>query len=593
MRRFKLIPMLISCFSFAVQMNAASQDKDWVEKTLKLMTLEEKVGQLFVADLVAVYSHKKSPVFQYALKMIKDYRVGGFILAGGTVTDIAVMANALQRESKVPLIMNADLESGMTFSVPWRHLRGRGPELPNYISGGGTQFPSLMAVAATNNPDYAYRMGKITAREARAIGIHWTNSPVVDINNNPENPIINTRSFGEDPKQVARFGAAYVRGVQEENVLATLKHFPGHGDTEEDTHMGLPVLLFDAKRLEAVELVPFKAGIEAGAKAVMTAHLALPKLDAENRPATLSHPIMTDLLRKKLGFEGIIVTDGMTMQGVTDKFSPEEAAVLAIEAGADVVLVPENFPRAYQGILEAVKSGKIAPMRIDESVRRILSAKTWLGLDKSRFVDVEKISDVVGDPESAALAQEISDKSVTLLRNSTNQLPVQSHSKIHLIVVTDDVNMQAGSELYATLQRTKQQAVVSRLWDESSKEQIEQVRSKSNENDVIIVAVYLSIGSWKGKLGVAEPLAKFIGEIAQSSKQSILVAFGDPYVLGKMPSIDVVLACYNGTILAERSVARALLGLSSMTGKLPVTIPGKYTRGQGLDFSAISQGKGE
>ncbi len=357
--------------------------------------------------------------------------------------------------------------------------------------------------------------------------------------------------------------------------------------------MGLPVLLFDAKRLEAVELVPFKAGIEAGAKAVMTAHLALPKLDAENRPATLSHPIMTGLLRKNLGFHGIIVTDGMTMQGVTDKFSPEEAAVLAIEAGADVVLVPENFQRAYRGILEAVKSGKIAPVRLDESVRRILSAKAWLGLDKSRFVDVEKISDVVGDSESAALAQEISDKSVTLLRNNANRLPVRPNSRIHLLVVTDDVNMQAGTELHAKLQSGKQQVMVSRLWDESSKEQIEQVRRKSNENDINIVAVYLSIGSWKGKLGVAEPLAKFIGEIGQWSKPSVLVAFGDPYVLGKMPSMDIVLACYNGTILAERSVGNALLGLNPMKGKLPVTIPGKYARGEGLEFSAISQRKGE
>lgn len=593
MRRFRLISKLILCFSVAVQMSATSQDRKWVEATLESMTLEEKVGQLFVADLVAVYGHKKSPLYEYAQKMIKEYHVGGFILAGGTVTDIALMANALQRESRVPLFMNADLENGLTFSVPWRHVRGRGPELPEYISGGGTQFPSLMAVGATNNPEYAYRTGKITAREARAIGIHWTNSPVVDVNNNPENPIINTRSFGEDPRQVARFGAAYVKGLQEENVLATLKHFPGHGDTEEDTHMGLPVLAFDAKRLEAVELVPFKAGIEAGAQAVMTAHLALPKLDAENRPATLSRPIMTDLLRKKLGFRGIIVTDGMTMQGVTDKFSAEEATLLAIEAGADVVLVPENFQQAYHGILEAVNSGRIAAARIDESVRRILFAKTWLGLDKSRFVDVEKISDVVGDPESAALAQEISDKSVTLLRNNTNRFPVRPDDKIHLMVVTDDVNMQAGIELQATLQRAKNQVMVSRLWNESSQEQIEQAGRNLKENDVIIVAVYLSIGSWKGKLGVAEPLRNFIGEIARSSKPTILVSFGDPYVLGKMPSTDVVLACYNGTILAERSVARALLGMSQITGKVPVTIPGKYARGEGLEFTTILQRKGE
>jgi len=582
-----LLPLI-----FLVLMQGRAQDTDWVASTLKSMTLEEKVGQLFIADVVAVYSHKQSPVYRYAIDMITRYHVGGFILAGGTVTDIAVMTNALQSESRIPLIINADLESGLSFSHPWRHVRGRAPELPSFVPGGGTQFPSLMAVGATSNPEFAYLMGKITAREARAIGIHWTNSPVADVNNNPENPIINTRSFGEDPDIVAQFVAAYVKGVQEGNVVATLKHFPGHGDTEEDTHMGLPVLALDKRRLNAVELVPFKAGIQAGAKAVMTAHLALPKIDPLKRPATLSRPIMTDLLREELGFHGIIVTDGMTMQGVTDQFSPEKAAVLAIEAGADALLVPADFARAYEGVLAAVKDHRISETRLDESVRRILSVKAWLGLDTLKVVDVEKISEHVGAPESAALAEEISDKSVTLLQNKNNLLPFLSPVDIHLVTVTDGPNTQVGIELQRTLVKERHRVTISRLSNESLKSNADQASVLARKADLVIVAVYLSVGSWKGKMGLAKPVNDFIANIAQSVKPVVLVAFGDPYILGKLPTPAVVLACYNGTMLAERSVGKVILGLATTTGKLPVTIPGKYARGEGLELMAISQTKG-
>ncbi|MBM4162013.1 MAG: hypothetical protein FJ217_13080, partial [Ignavibacteria bacterium] len=259
-------------------MNAHPQTTNWIESTLSSMTLEEKVGQLFLADLVAVYSHRESQNFLLAKEFVQKYHVGGFVIAGGTVTDVALVTNALQRESKVPLLFNADLEGGLWYNHPYRWIRGRAPELPRFVGGGGTLFPSLMAIGATGDPRFAYEVGRITARESRAVGIHWTNSPVADVNNNPKNPIINTRSFGEDPSVVAKMVEAYVRGLQEERMIATLKHFPGHGDTEEDTHMKLPVLPFDQARLDAIELIPFKAGIAAGARAVMTAHIALPKI---------------------------------------------------------------------------------------------------------------------------------------------------------------------------------------------------------------------------------------------------------------------------------------------------------------------------
>jgi beta-glucosidase-like glycosyl hydrolase len=516
--------------------------------------------------------------------MVRRYHVGSFILAGGTVTDIALMTNALQRESKLPLLINADLEGGLWFQHPWRWVRGRGPELPKYISGGGTAFTSLMAFGATGNPQHAYEFGRVTAREARAVGIHWTNSPVADVNNNPNNPIINTRSFGEDPQQVAKFVEAYVRGLQAEKVIATPKHFPGHGDTEEDTHMGLPVLPFDENRLNAIELVPFRAGIAAGAKAVMTAHLALPKIDPANRPATLSYPVITGLLRNKLGFQGIVVTDGMPMQGITDHYGADEAAVLAIEAGADAILVPADFAKSYEGILAAVKSGRISAKRLDESVRRLLAAKSWLGLDRARLADLEKISSAVGAPESALLAEKIAEASVTLLRNHHDLLPLPAKSRVHIVAVTEEPNLAVGKELEQILQPHAAAVALSHLSNQNSREFIQQMVARFDESDVVLLGVYISIAEWKGRSSFSPALQDFFTHIGETTKPVITVAFGDPYVLAKLPATDVVITPYTGAILGERAIGKAILGEIAITGKLPVTISEQYKIGEGMQL---------
>ncbi|MDZ7288594.1 MAG: glycoside hydrolase family 3 protein [candidate division KSB1 bacterium] len=561
-----------------------SQDLSWVETTLNSMTVEEKVGQLFVADLVAVYSHHDSPNYRYAIKMLHRYHVGGFVLAGGTVTDIALMTNALQRESKIPLLINADLESGLAFLHPWRYLRGRGPELPRYVAGGGTVFTSLMAFGATGNPQYAYELGRVTARESRAIGIHWTNTPVADVNNNPHNPIINTRSFGEEPLQVAKFVEAYVRGLQANGMMATLKHFPGHGDTEEDTHIKLPVLPFDENRLNAVELIPFKAGIAAGAKVVMTSHLALPKIDPSKRPATLSYPIITGLLREKLGFQGIVVTDGMTMQGITNHYDADEAAVLALAAGVDMILVPADFEKAYQGVLAAVKSGRLSEKRLEESVRRILVAKSWLGLDQSRFVDIENVSREVGAPESEALSEQIANASVTLLRNHNNLIPLSKTARVHIVTITEAPNLEVGRELEQALQPHVAAVAVTRLSNESSQESIQQVVVNFKEFDAVLMGVYFSIGAWKGAHRFAPAIEEFLAQIGRLPKPIITVAFGDPYVLAKLPTTEVVMTPYTGAPIGERAIGKAIIGKIAVTGKLPVTIPGKYKLGEGMQL---------
>lgn len=566
-------------------MNVNAQQNTWVESTLGSMTLEEKVGQLFVADLVAVYANRESPSFRLAKEFVHKYHVGGFVLAGGVVTDIAIVTNALQRESKLPLLINADLEGGLWFNHPYRWQMGRAPELPRFIAGGGTPLPSCMAVGATGNPHFAYEFGRITAREARAVGIQWSNTPVADVNSNPHNPIINTRSFGEDPAQVAAMVEAYVRGAQEERMIATLKHFPGHGDTEEDTHMKLPSLPFDRARLDAVEFVPFRAGIKAGAKSVMTAHIALPNIDSEKRPSTLSPIIINELLRGRLGFNGLVVTDGMTMQGVTDHFTAAEAAIRAIEAGVDVVLVPADLAQAYNGLLGAVRSGRISKARLDESVRRVLAAKVWVGIDRQRLVNVEDITRIVAPPESEKIADSMFSAAVTLLRSNGDILPLSPTSRVQIITVTDEPNLQIGDALMAVLEPKVRSVALSHLWNESSTDAISRISTEAQSADVIVLGIYLSVGSWKGQLGFSPELQNFFDKIASMKKPVVTIAFGDPYVIEKLPTTDVILATYTGVRKAEEAVGNAMLGKAEIQGKLPVTIPGKFTRGEGIHLT--------
>jgi beta-N-acetylhexosaminidase len=576
--------LMMPLCALALSSMSMAQERGWVDSTLSSLALEEKVGQLFVAELVGLYTPEDHPAYQYALEMIRRYHVGAFILAGGGVLDIPVITNKLQRISKVPLLINADFEGGMTYMHPWRLNRGWSEQLPRYVSGGGTQFPSQMAIGATGEPLYAYEFGRITAMEARAIGVQWTNSPVADVNNNADNPIINTRSFGEDPAAVAAMVEAYVLGTQEGGLIATLKHFPGHGDTRQDTHMGLPSLPFDAARLDSVELVPFQAGIAAGAKAVMTAHIALPKIDPSGRPATLSKPVITGILRKKLGFQGIVVTDGMRMQGITEKFSAADAAVDVIEAGGDLILGSADIDSAYNAILRAVRDGRISESRIDTSVRRVLSAKEAVGLDQTRTVQIDSMFSRVGTMESQKIAQQISDASVVLLRNQNNLLPLAPQARLQIVAVTEDPAWVVGTDLYNELASFSTSVTLARISNETGSERIREISSASKKHDVVIVGVYLTIAAWKGERHFSKPLQAFLGSLAHLSRPVILVAFGDPYILGKIPETSVMMTPFNGTILGELSVARAIIGKNEITGKLPVTIPGRYPRGAGISL---------
>jgi beta-N-acetylhexosaminidase len=576
----------IGCLILLVSGTIVAQPGHWVDSTLASLTLEERVGQLFVVELAAVYTHEADSAYQYALEMIQQYHVGSFILGGGNVLDVPIITNRLQAVSKVPLLINGDLESGMTYGTPWRRSRGWTERLPAFIPGGGTQFVSQMAIGATRDPHNAYELGRVTALEARAVGIHWSNSPVADVNCNPDNPIINTRSYGEDPGLVAEMVKAYVTGAQEAKMIATLKHFPGHGDTREDSHMQLPVLPFDQKRLDSVEFVPFRAGIAAGSKAIMTSHLALPMIDPTGLPATLSRPVLPGLLRNHLGFDGIVVTDGMRMQGITDKFGSAEAAVAALEAGVDAILGIEDIEKGYQGVLQAVRTGRLSEQRINASVRRILAAKAWVGLDRRRTVDIDSIFSIVGSPDFRRISEEISDASVTLLHIAGAALPLPRSARLHLVTVTEEPTTAVGIDLLTEIQPYVRSATLSRVSNDTGSERFAEIAAAARQNDVLLVGIYLSVVAWKGERRFAKPLEDFLRSLGNSPVPVILVAFGDPYVLGKLPQTSAGMTTYNGTFLAERSVARAVTGRIPVRGRLPVTIPGRYKRGEGISLKS-------
>src|SRR6266851_2048089 len=420
----------------------------WVENTLRRMSVDEKIGQLLFTTYHGSFTAADSAAYRQIMHDVTDLHVGGFInITQGSPLGIvksqayptAVLNNQLQAKSKLPLLVGADFERGVAMRLD-----------------EGASFPTAMAVAAGGDSKDAYTMGRVTALEARAVGVHWVYAPVADVNNNPGNPIINTRSFGENPARVAEFVSAFVRGVEENGGLATAKHFPGHGDTAADSHIDLPVIHANRERLESLELVPFRSAIASGVGSIMTGHLNVPALEPDpNTPATLSSHILTDLLRSDLHFQGLVVTDAMDMGGITVRFAPGEAAVRAVLAGADCLLMPPVPDAAFEALQQAVRSGRISRERLDASVRRILEAKARLGLNKNRLVDVNAINAHFGETPWQKQAQDISDRGITLLRDTPRRLPLDGTkpSRALLLAFYADPEPTPGEDLERELRR--------------------------------------------------------------------------------------------------------------------------------------------
>src|SRR5579872_6707771 len=418
------------------QWNAAapvvlSQDGEkWAQKTLKSLTLEQKVGQLIMVRALSEFESEQSPSWVELMDAVHKYHVGSFIITvrvdGGILVktppyETVMMTNHLQREAELPLLIAADYERGASMRLQ-----------------GTAQFPHAMAFGAAGNLQYAEKFGETVARESRAMGVHWNFFPVADVNSNPLNPIINTRSFGEDPQAVAALLAAYIQGAKTGGMLSTAKHFPGHGDTDTDTHLELARVNGDLDRLNAVELAPFQKAIDSGVDAIMVAHVSVPALEPDaNKVATVSHNIITDLLIGKMKFEGIIVTDAMDMNALTGIYHKEvdrhgasmRAAVDAFKAGNDMLLMPSDLDGTYQGLINAARSGEITQAEIDMRVLKVLRAKAAVGLHQAREVDANAIPTLIGRPEDQQLAQDVADAAVTLVRENGQALPVLAEEK--------------------------------------------------------------------------------------------------------------------------------------------------------------------
>jgi len=550
----------------------AAPDGGWVARTLRKMTVEEKIGQMVACRFVGSFRNADSAYLRELDDLVVKSGIGGLVLFGGEVYETAELANAFQKLAKVPLLMASDFE------------RGTGNQVT-----GATLFPPLMSLGAAGSEDLAYGMGRITALEGRAMGIHMTYAPVVDVNVNPDNPIINTRAVGADPGLVSRIANAFIRGAQDNGMIATAKHFPGHGDTSQDSHSLLPTIEAGLERLESVELVPFKAAVDAGVRAVMTAHLFVPALDpTPGLPATLSAPILTGVLRQKLGFRGLIVTDALEMSGVTNAFSTEEASLLAVLAGVDQLLLPPEPAKVIAYLAQAVRDGRISLRRIDESVRRILEAKAALGLQRNRFVRTDELDRKIASRPFLGQALKTFESSATLVKNERGTLPLAAAGgKIAVFSLSSDLGDYFAGRAFVTAMRKRFPDAAAFYADaDTGREDLDDAFAKAVGAETVVFALFSKVSAGKGSVGLEAKHVDLIKKFAalENGPAVVVLSFGNPYFLRSFPEADVYLCLYRNTPETQDLAARALVGEMDLGGKLPVSIPDLYPVGHGIVF---------
>ncbi len=554
--------------------------RSWEDSVLATLSLREKAAQMVWPFTFGDYVADDAAVWQRLKANVERDRVGGMLISVGSPLEIAAKLNALQGASSIPLLVGADLEAGAGFRA-----RG-GYFLPNGIDlGGAPVFPPAMALGATGDTTLAYEAGRITAIEARALGIHVAFAPVLDVNNNPANPVINTRSFGEDPRLAGRLGAAFIRGVQEHGMIATGKHFPGHGDTETNSHLALPIVNATRARLDSVELVPFRAAIAAGVGAIMTFHGAMPALDSTGVPGTLSRPVLSGLLRNELGFEGIIISDAMDMRGVIDTYGSAEAVKRAVAAGADVLLQPIDVGVAIDAVVAGVTEGRYDEARLDQSVRRLLAAKRAAGLDRRRVVSLDSARAVVGDSSHHAIAAAIAARSITLVRDSLSQVPLGTRARtarVLSITIARRADLAAGVAFNAELRRGVRSVRAELVLAEDPTAAFARLVRAADSADVVVVSSYMA-QSWDATSAAApREFVDFVNRLTRQGARPIVVSFGNPYLLQQLRTVPAYVAGWGGFPVSQQAAARALLGTAPIQGRLPIAIPPVAPLGGGL-----------
>lgn len=541
------------------------------------MSVRQKAAQLVMIPFYGESPNARSKAYREYASLVRDLQVGGLIILNRVQNGSAVKAepfamaaflNRMQRLAKIPLIVGGDFERGASMRMT-----------------GTPQYPHAMAFGAAGDLAATRALGRATAREARAMGVHWVFAPDADVNNNPDNPIINIRSFGEDPAAVAQHVRAFIEGAKSDPawpVLVTAKHFPGHGDTATDTHIGLGVVSADRARLDAVEFAPFRAAIAAGVDSVMTGHLSVPAIEPQPVPATVSASIQTRLLREEMGFRGLVTTDAMDMQGLTKLYPPGEAAVRAVEAGADLLLVTPNGREAVRAVAAAVQSGRITRARLDQSVERILLAKVRLDLHRKKLIDLESIEDHLDSPEDQELAQAVATKAVTLVKNEGGVVPLKNPTTACWLVMSGSRYSGTGRQFIESLREKAPWARIHHLDPQLPESELEKVASGLGNCETIVAAAYVASAAYRGNVALGGNYPAFMERIFGLGRPVVFVSLGNPYLLLAYPQSASYLATFSTVTTAETAAVRALLGDAPITGKLPVTIPGQAERGAGL-----------
>lgn len=538
----------------------------WVEETLKSLSLRERLGQMLMTPVQV--EQATGARLEELKKTLTELGLGGVVVRGGSPATVAALTNELQRIARVPLLVGADYERGLRMQM----------------KSAGTPFTNNMGVAAAGDARAAFEQGRITAREARAIGVNWLFGPVADLNNNPDNPVINVRSFGEDPRRVAQFVTASVRGTREGGALSTAKHFPGHGDTAVDSHIGLPTIAADRARLDRLELVPFRAALSAGVDAVMTAHVALPALTGDALPATLSPKVTTDLLRRELKFDGLVVTDSLGMGAITKGFPDGEASVRAVLAGADVALTPPELKASLDALEAAVNSGRLSRERVDESVRRILRAKYRLGLAARRTIEIDAVKNLVERPESLLHARSVAERSMTLLRDGRGLLPLDRAraSRAAFVVVAADEDPEEGRRFIPQVRARVAGARVLRAEPKTTAAEYEALLSEASQADAIVVAAFVKRAAGKGTVALPERQAEFVRRLIANGRPVAVLVFSGPYLVRQFPDAAALLVAYGIEDVVQEAAVRVLFGEAPARGRLPVTVPGLFPAGAGI-----------
>ncbi|MEN9839066.1 MAG: hypothetical protein RL177_545, partial [Bacteroidota bacterium] len=517
-----------------------------IDALLATLTVRQKIAQMMHVWAYGEFQADASDRFRRVERLVREEQIGGFIFSRGNIYDQAILTNKLQQISPIPLWISQDMEFGAAMRI-----------------NATTRFAPAMAVAATRDPKLDYMKGYVTAMEAKAVGVHQIFAPVMDVNNNPANPVINTRSYSENAALVSQFGVEFIRGVKAAGLVSTVKHFPGHGDTATDSHIGLPVINHDWARLDSVELVPFRAAIRAGVESVMSAHISFPKLGSEpGLPGTLDPKILTGMLRDSLGFDGLITTDALEMEGISEHYSPGDALIRAILAGADMLLIPPDVASSLDAAVLAVERGQIPIERIDASVRRILEWKKRMGLFENRTVDLNALSSLIAKPEYQRAADEIAKRSITVIRNQGGILPIrpERYRRITAISMADDRTGATGSG-FATALRGYHSDVRFWYYDQRSKtEDVDAIVTAAGNADLIVVGSFVFLQTSSGKISLTDAQSRFLKRLKSTGKPIVLISFGNPYIVIDLPDADVHLLAWANTQSQIDAATNAMFG---------------------------------